>query len=491
MSNPAPPTLLREDVAVGGWSAITVRVAWTLLRLGVNVKPDTLRNLREHVVFHVNPDWSLQVVEDHAEHLVTQFVHRVRVGDVTDLSEDYAIIIEERWVRSVQQSLNHTASVLLHHHYGDGRPLEEIERRFQTDRIELAAAQAGLRALLRTVAHTIEDIESWPPPRVDTLLRRVAAWTPDACPPIHDVLDGHHYEHAHRCVRCSRARRLVQGGLIHARDLLPPKDTVRPSGQARALALHFHPDARQHRAAVERELSVPAQRIGDDLLLVQADDLQAVQRIIEMAAEVGAPHRDHLRGVMLQGPGRWSRHGLLGPLAARARGAVRSRPWGRVDSLGELPPVLPPPPSAAPIWALVVVLVLITAFLARPAAESMFTADVDHPLDAKFATLRDGMWADFDVHDAALITVVSADATDLQVIHRSKHPADKAELAVGDGRFRVQTPGDGVLLVSSSTPLTDLDGWIQNALQQPSSLDDLARTIGKNDPKADIRVRRR
>ena len=67
-----------DDIAVLGWHGITVRVAWTLLAQGVKVRPQVLRDAREHALYHLDKAVPLSIAEDLSTQLTGQFVQRAR-----------------------------------------------------------------------------------------------------------------------------------------------------------------------------------------------------------------------------------------------------------------------------------------------------------------------------------------------------------------------------------------------------------------------------
>ena len=268
-------------------------------------------------------------------------------------------------------------------------------------------------------------------------------------------------------------------------DLLPPSEGVRLRSTARSLAVHLHPDARHHLPALRRELTAQTQQVADDLLLVDLEDADDVFSVLELAAEVGAPDRDHLRGAILQTPGRWSRHGLLGPGPSKARQSVRSQNWGQVDQLGELPPALPVPPSARTWWVATAALAVFS-FLITRASLAPLIPPVDHPREVAFTPARGGVWTQFDVDDGAFVSLIRDDG-ELEVVLHSGVAADKARFAVGDGTYRLHTTGQGILVVSTSEPIDRLASWVTEARESPAPLHSLAALVDQNHPRADTR----
>lgn len=478
------------------WAALTVRVAWTLLGEGVRVKPGVLRDARDHVLYLLPPELPPGLAEDRAGVETSRFVARARRKTWDDpWPQDWAMPLSPRWKRQLDRGAAplHTAVARLH--FGDGRPLESLERVLGVDRTALDAARGGLRELARQiVAADGLPVESWPNPRLDRLLRRLAAWSPGPCPPVLEVAEGRHRDHVATCPRCDRTARLVRSQVLRPADLLLPTTSARPTGEVTVLALHFHPDARRHRDRWLAEVGAPeasarhlpplgAASIGEDLLLVDASDPERAHALVKLACEVGAPDRQALRGAVVRAPGRWSPHGVLGPAGDLAEVELRSRAWGLVEGLDALPVALDEPPPTRRAWTLVAALA-VAASVAWAVALAPERSGPTFPLEVSFAPGRGGVWASFDVDDEANLALVRDMGGKLDVVMASATPADKARFALGDGAFRVHTQATGLLVAATPAPLSDLTAWASAA----PDLDTLAARIRDVQPRADVAV---
>jgi hypothetical protein len=452
------------DVAGRGWGALTVRVAWTLTVHGVAVKPDVLRDAREHVLHHLDPSISIREAEDLAEPLTAMFVARARGRAWADpFADDREIPLSPRWRARLHRGLSRNAAFVLRMHHADGHPLETVAKRLGEDPLAVEAAREGLREVLRRVAAADEvSLDGWPDARVDALLHRLATMAPDKGPDLLEVVDGLHPDHLAACPRSARAHHLVRTQTLRRQDLVSPEGTARPIDRVRVLALHFHPDGKRHRAALAKELTVARFPVGDDLLLVDLRNEADARRVIDLACELGRPMRDHLRGALLEGPGRWSRHGLLGPLVDEAASAVRAVPWGTLDGVGELPAALPPPPSARRVWAAVAVASMVASLVMNFALRPD-DAHVDHPLTVTSVSARQGVWLDFDVDDMAYVALLRVQGSQIDVLLDGSNVADKARYSTGDGGFRLHAVGDGLVVASASEPIQNLPTIVASA----------------------------
>ena len=183
--------------------------------------------------------------------------------------------------------------------------------------------------------------------------------------------------------------------MLTVEDLVAPSLGARCRDTARVLALHFHPDARKYLKVLRSELEIPAFPIGDDLLLMDADQMDEIAPVLILATELAKPRRDLIRGAVIEGPGRWSSYGVLGPLGERAEREARYRTWGKVDELGDLPEPMPEPPSAKPAWAAVGVLAMVLAATIQFAITTAPSNATD-ALTVDFTEGRGGVWSAFD-----------------------------------------------------------------------------------------------
>ena len=113
----------------------------------------------------------------------------------------------------------------------------------------------------------------------------------------------------------------------------------------------------------------------------------------------------------------------------------------------------------------------------------------DHPLRGTFVQDEAGVVGQFDLSDQAYLLVVAwrPDGS-LELVHQSDRVWDKAELAAGDGSYRVSEPqGSRLLLASAATPFTRSD-LLTEAQASADPLDMLARTLPKAWEGVDVLV---
>lgn len=490
MALPVSPGPKSDDVASHGWPGLTVRIAWTLLSSGVKLRPEVLDAARAHVIFHLPPSTELPKAEDRAEHLTRRFIATARGREHVDpWPGDAEMPLTDRWARAILHLRDRVTASVFRMHYGDRRSLTWIENKLGVDRIAVEAARAGLREVLkRTAREDHVPLDVWPPERLDRVLARLAAWSPDQCPPMYDVVNGAHVTHVAACPRCNRMVRLVKSGKIEVDALQAPTLRARPRGELDLLVLAFHPEGRRHRARLAEALPGPSHAVGDDLLLVDMADAERVEPVLRMAAELGRPERHLVRGARVSGPGRWSRFGPVGPTFEAGQNEVRGRPWGTVDGIGVLPEALPKPPSARVAWAGTVGLAA-TALFSAWIVMAPATGATPEQL-VRFVDGGAGTWVQLDVADRDRVALVAAPGGELEPVLLGADPLEKTAYAVGDGTYRLQVPGRDVLVVTSSEAL-DLQPLIEEAGRAPSPLDALHLAVRRTVPGARVFVRER
>lgn len=481
------PSPLSTDVCDLAWGPVTVRVVWTLLHAGVTVRPDLIVDARDHVFYHLPPDAPVHVAEDRAERLTLEFVARAQgQAPAEPYAEDWLTPPSLRWRRRLHASLAPLAAWVLRLHYADRLDLDRVAWRTGEDRLACEAAREGLREVVRRAA--ADDgvpLDAWPEARLDLLMHRLASLSPDEGPPLQELVDGKHPDLLTRHVTGSRALGLVRRGDLRRDMLVPPPGGGRPVQELTLVALQLDRDGKAHRDTVQAELPGVRVPVGDDVLLIDGLHLQSVHDVLSLAAQVGAPGRQNLRGIVLRGHGRMSRHGVLGPLAEQVELALRAVPWGQIEGMDDLPDVLPAPPSAWPVWTAAVAAAALAFVVARAAAQPL-VPPVVHPLVADATPARGGVWVDFDVDDEADLVIVRRERTALATVLSSASPSEKLRFANGDGSYRLHTLGDGLLIASLSEPLPDLERRVASAGQAADPLAALASSLRRDHPRADV-----
>ena len=492
MQNHALPVSPRNAAL---WIVVTVRVAWEFVNAGIRLSSTALSEAREHVLRSM-PAEGLDT--DRAELLAKAFtqeyLRRLRhqeYGRITEM-EDIDVIVPRGWAIRLEGTITQVEEAVYRLHFGDGLSLDEIQKRYpQLELSRLIAGRDGIRELARSYA--VEDghvAHRWPDERLDRLIGRVASRPKGSCPSPQDLLMPMGLQHADQCPACSRAVRLIRGGVIQTADLYPEShsnlDVVSHAG---VLAVLLHPDARKHRKRLKRALGPTAMSVGTDAWLVPESDLDEVIPLIKILCEEGTPHRHHLRGVKLRGCGRWSRGALLGPVAVEALEAAKGRTWADMGSACELPVALPPPPKATSWWvaaALAGVAVIWTwKWVNQDPPDPPET-----PIEASFTQLDYGWNIRFDTPNLATVDVVVLEQGAMR-IHREEIRAAKGVWATGEGDYELAVPGEQVLLVSSPNGVPELSSMVMATSRNSDPLDALATQILNSHPSADVQISER
>lgn len=453
-----------DDVAIGGWAGLTTRIAWTLLCHKVSIRPQVLRDARDHVLFHLPPDCPLPQAEDLAEHLTTQFIFHARGEQYqAPWPQDSGMPLSPRWRKAIEISLSPLSEAVFKLHYCSDQPSHIIEKRLKVDVAAIEATKGGLREVIRQIASGDGiSLNKWPTERVDRLLRRLASYCPNPCPPLATVLRGGHQDHVHQCVRCERTLRLISARILSVEDLVPPQLGARPTKEVCVLVLHFQPEGRHYRDALLQELPHPSIPLGSDILFVDGANLEDVDRTLSLATEIGRPPRHQIRGKVLNGPGCWSRHGLLGPLGSAAKEQVLATPWGSIEGIGSLPEALPQPPMPKKSWAVVAALALLTltsAYTVTSIAEETRSSE----LKVVFNEGRGGIWAHFNTRPLNHVALISTQNDTLSVQFVTNLPGDLQKYATGDGSYLTHTPGTGIIVIANPEPFQELNSHLRKA----------------------------
>ena len=261
------------------------------MQMGVRVTKEVLYDARDHVLFHLEPQTDVATAEDMAEYLTREFIYRARHRrDVEKWPQDARMPVSPRWHRTLTYGLPSMETHVFKQHYGNGIPLSTLEQTLALDAVTLEGARGAIREVLRSMAS--EDgmpIQTWPNERIDRLISRIAAFTDHPSPPLDEVADGCHQEMIRACPRCERTWRLAQNGILTSEDLVAPGVIARPEQQVRLLALHFHPDGRQHREVLSKEIKTPWFPLGEDILLIDLTREEDIINLVLLATELGTP----------------------------------------------------------------------------------------------------------------------------------------------------------------------------------------------------------
>jgi len=468
------------------WAAVTIRVAWKLMMDGIRVRPATLSDARDHVLSSlpqgVGPDEAEQMSDD----LTAEFLSRVRGELIRRRARetDADLGVHFGWRKELNRVVDPVGDAVMRLHYGDGLALEQVERTAAIDGTALDASRAGIRDTVRAMAsHEDASASGWSDSRIDAVIARIANVPEPGCPPPIAILSDVHRNHADICPRCSRAVRLIRGGVIAPSDLIVPTDGVSFSADLRVAAIVLHPDARKARRKVERALGKGAVSAGADVWILSREELMTAGPALRGLVTGGHLPRHHVRGALVTGAGRWSGPVLLGPVAVDVIEAARSRPWAEVDTLGDLPPPRPAPPSAIRWWfgaGVLGVAALVVGIRTFSAPE--FQPDV--PVEAAFNSVEDGWEITFDADDLAVIDIVAVTENGPTVLHRDIRNR-RGEWATGEGDYRVYVPGTVVILLASEAGIPDLESLVQRSRSKPAPMVSLEQWVREEYPTVD------
>jgi hypothetical protein len=479
---------------------ITIELAWSLHQARIKVVDALLEEVREHVQLSMPEGLGLAESGTWARRLVADYLERVLEHSYRGPQQEQAGLpqVDESWRHAIEAACDPMALAVLRLRYGDGLTPSEVAQHCSLDLSSLQAVIEGLRELVRAEARarlgSVGPGVAWS----DGLLTRVATAVGSSCPDasiLIGIVQGHQpvtrqeqrlHAHAGACPHCARGVRLLRAGILQPRHLSGLGEAPRGGERVHLLALHLHPQARQHLRGLAGALG-RVLRVGEDSLLVDLGRSPGWKEVLAQRARMGLPSRDQIRGAQHRGPGRWTSRVVIGPAPVTALDLSRARPWGEVDDIPALPDPLPPPPSVARWWSLaaavgaIAVLVGGWVLLER---EDLAT----YPLAAKISDGGGAVVARFDVDDLAFVNAYTFGPDGVTPMLLSVRAADKAELATGDGDFEIVTLDPGLVIVSSPRAIADLDQVWRSPMLLSEGAEGIRQRILAIQPDSDVAV---
>ena len=473
--------LVRRDL----WIPITIRVAWELHLAKIEVRPNILRAACLHSLCHLDADISVEEAEKLASVYTADFISRISKRQYNRVSiESEEIEFTEEWRKLMLKNLKPVEQKIFWFIYSDGLSPRKTARKMGISTEKLEAYCQKIRLCMRRVAAKEEiAITDWSDNRLDKSIRVIANIASSFDFNIEDIRSKKGKKLIQKCPRIRRAYLLMKHGVISERDLEIPTENELIERQ-NLLVLMLHPDKKKQAKFLSECLGEYATQIEADAWLIDEDDVEDVEAILVELAKESSPAKQFLRGSLVSGPGEWYDDILLGPLPIRCLDAVRSRPWGAIDGISELPQPLPPPPKATMAWA-------VAAFFSALSVSSLAWAlqpiapEELHRIDAEFEVSRESVDARFDVSDAAYITVVRMNNGILS-IDEEYSSATKGVIATGDGRFYLRVDAPEIAVISSNSPILELKSYLLTAQTRQNPLEELKIILSEAFSDVDI-----
>ncbi|MEE2751931.1 MAG: hypothetical protein VX519_10910 [Myxococcota bacterium] len=394
-----------------------------------------------------------------------------------------------RWRERLEDVLDPLGRMVFRANYGDEVDLAEVSKITGVDQAELQSSREGVRGALRSILRSDSISMAQSDVRqLDALLVRLACLPRSDCRGGSEVLEAGKRDHVDACSRCGRAARLIRGGVLAPSDLVAPDvEAGAVLSHTSVLALHLHPDARQHRDVIYEALGSQGVRADDDTLMIHPDRVGDLPSVLWELAQRGTPMRHHIRGARVRGPGRWSDAALLGPVATAAVELTRSRQWGEIDDVGALPKPFPAPPASGHWWVIALLLACFTVIGAVLTFGGSEQGAV-YPLQASFSRSEGWVAARFDAPDDAWLLAVVEGELGLELIHLSRNPSDKGELATGVGDYQLRWPGKRMLLATIAVRPEEMQPLLRSAASSEEPLDDFAQRLQARYPGTGLRL---
>ena len=257
----------------------------------------------------------------------------------------------------------------------------------------------------KIVAKDQMDLQAWSDTRVDQLVRYVSNLADERLferfsENPGSLLSSEGKKAADRCPRLRRAYLLLKHGIVSERELETLMMTLPLLPETRCCCLLFIQTLALMQAQIDQYVGDYALKLSADTWLVEQEQVGHTEEVLRILAEQNSPPRHMLRGAKVQGPAEWFGKVLLGPLPIRAVDTVRTRPWGDIDGISDLPLPLPPPPSAIKAWAFALTMLIIGIVAWRFAINSEVREN-PFALDAEFYVTSQAVDVRFDVDDQA------------------------------------------------------------------------------------------
>ena len=474
--------VIRSDL----WVPIVIRVAWELHLAKIEVRPNILKAACTHVFSHLETDVSIETAERKASVYTADFIGILekKVYQRPQFDPDHELQFSSKWRKIILKNLNPNEQRVFWFVYSDGLEFKKAARKIGASISKVENACQKIRACARRIAAKEDvDIADWSDTRLDKVIQYIANTASSYPLEPADILSKKGKKLINKCPRIRRAYLLLKHGILSERDLQVPTENQLIERQT-LLVIMLHPDKRKFAKILNKALLDVAVQIESDAWLIDEEDLDEAENMLSLLAEEASPPRQYLRGAMVSGPGEWFDDILLGPLPIHCLDATRSRAWGAIDGIDELPQPLPPPPKSTSYWimaALMSILSISSWAWAFAPVESEFV----YPIDAEFSTAPESVDIRFDVSDNAYLSVIRLNSHVLTLDEEYSN-ASKGQIATGDGRFYLRVDAPRIALISSHEPLLELKNLLFSAQNAENPLEDLKRQIMLAYPDTDI-----
>lgn len=476
------------------WVPITIRIAWELTIQGVSFGPEVLHVARMHVLSSLPAVTDVVVAERLAIFYTREFIERLN-GEAyvsPSIDEDHTMEIPAAWRETLEKRANSIGKQVFCERYRDGFSLQEVASECnitvaKAKKVRFKLHQFVYRVLLRFNMDDPIDAEraqqEWPRARVEQLLTYMAL-LPKTKEIDCALLLSSEGAALRSCPRLHHAYILIRDGVLAPEDLDVPKHIPNVYGEESLLALQLNAKGARYAKTLNKALKEISISVRGHVWLISADDISDFESIVHDLAEEGTPARDLLRGAIGHGVGFWSDDGVFGPLPTRVISLMRSRPWGEIDGVAKLPEPIPPPKKPIKTWMAAIALFLFSVSFLQWVL-SINLQEAQYPITVSSQARVNDVALRFDVHDMAVLHVISFHQGTFQVLHANLIQ-EKGLLATKDGRYFVRASVDQLVVVSTPNKMENWDSVLEGVSFQEDPLASLTERILHKEPRAYI-----
>ena len=174
----------------------------------------------------------------------------------------------------------------------------------------------------------------------------------------------------------------------------------------------------------------------------------------------------------------------MGPLPNIVIGSIRSRLWGDIDGVAELPTPLPPPKKAKKTWFMASLSLVFSIIFFHSSLSSQPEGAL-YPITSQSQSTIEEVAIRFDIDDMAVVHIFMYNQGGLSVIHENLLH-QKGDLATRDGRYFMKASVDRLFVVSTPFQVQDWDAVMSRVNVREDVYASLRKQVLQFEPRAGI-----